>query len=96
MSKEIEESILEVIRAMENLNRAFAKRADDLKNSKNTNDLQEWMKAVYAMRDSGNIYMNWAKHYARLAGVKMSPDGSEESDFLDEESAWPPGQNLNP
>jgi hypothetical protein len=96
MSKEIEQSILEVIRAIENLNRAFAKRADDLKKSGNANELQEWMKAVYAMQDSGNIYMNWAKHYARTAGVKTNSGGSEESDFVDEESVWPPEQNSGP
>jgi hypothetical protein len=95
MSKEIEQSLLEIIRAIENLNRAFAKRADDLKKKGDAKELQEWMKAVYAMQDSGNIYMNWAKHYARSAGVKMA-GGTEESDFLDEESVWPPEQNLTP
>ena len=87
MNKEIQQSLLEVVRAMENLNMAFAKRADDLKKSGNTTELQQWMNAVYAMKDSGNLYLNWAKHYARSAGVKINPDGSEEGDVLDEENA---------
>jgi hypothetical protein len=96
MSEEIQQSLLEVIRAMENLNRAFAKHADDLKKSGNTTELQQWMNAVYAMKDSGDIYLNWAKHYVRSAGVKIAPDRSEESDAFDEESTWPPEQNLSP
>ena len=96
MSEEIQQSLLEVIRAMENLNRAFTKRAENLKKSGNASELQQWMNAVHAMQDSGNLYLNWAKHYARSAGVKMAPDGSEEGDALDEESAWPPEQNLSP
>lgn len=86
MSEELQQSLLEVVRAMENLNRAFAKRADDLKKSGNASELQQWMNAVHAMQDSGNIYLNWAKHYARSAGVKMAPGESEEG-YLDEESA---------
>ena len=85
MSEEIQQSILEVVRAMENLNRAFLKRADDLKKSGNANELQQWIKAAQAMQDSGNIYLTWAKHYARSAGVKMPPEESEENDLLGEE-----------
>jgi hypothetical protein len=96
MSEEIQQSLLELVRAMENLNRAFAKRADDLKKSGNENEFQEWIKAVHAMQDSGNIYLNWAKHYVRSASAKKTPNESEESDFLDEEGIWPPEQNLSP
>jgi len=96
MNEEIQQSILEVVRAIENLNRAFAKRADDLQKLENASELQQWTKAVQAMRDSGNIYLAWAKHYARSAGVKMTPEELEESDLLDEGSAWTPEQNPGP
>jgi hypothetical protein len=88
MNEEIHQSILEVVRAIDNLNRAFAKRSEDLKKLGNANELQQWLKAVHAMQDSGNIYLNWAKHYAHSAGVKMTAEESEESDFLDEGSNW--------
>ncbi len=93
MNEEIQQSIMEVVRAIENLNRAFAKRADDLQKLGNANELQQWTKAAQAMRDSGNIYLAWAKHYARSAGAKMTPEESEESDFLDEGTVWTPEQN---
>jgi len=84
MSEEIEQSITEIARAIENLNRAFEKRAEDLKKGGDAPALHQWTKAAYAMRDSGNIYLSWAKHYARSAGVKLALDDSEDSDFLDE------------
>lgn len=96
MNEEIQQSILEVVRAIENLNRAFVKRADDLQKLGNANELQQWTKAAQAMRDSGNIYLAWAKHYARSTGVKMAPEESEESDFLDEGTAWTSEQNPGP
>lgn len=96
MTEEIQQSILEVVRAMENLNRAFAKRADDLKKLGNASELQQWTKAAQAMQDSGNIYLSWAKHYARSAGVKMASEESEESDFLDEGNVWTSEQNPGP
>jgi hypothetical protein len=92
MNEDIQQSLMELVRAMENLNRAFAKRADDLKKSGNADELQKWINAVHAMQDSGTIYLNWAKHYTRSAGTKVAPDESEESDFLDEESVWPPNK----
>ena len=99
MNEEIQQSVLEVVRAIGNLNRAFAKRADELQKSGNMNELQQWTKAAQAMLDSGNIYLAWAKHYARSAGVKMTPEEpeeSEESDFLDEGTVWTSEQNPGP
>jgi hypothetical protein len=61
MNEDIQQSLMELVRAMENLNRAFAKHADDLKKSGNADELQKWINAVHAMQDSGTIYLNWAK-----------------------------------
>jgi uncharacterized protein HemY len=84
--QEIRESIIEVTRAIENLNRAFEKRAADLRQAGDADGLQQWTKACSAMRDSGNIYITWARHYAKLS----EPSGSseEEGGFLDEGAVW--------
>jgi len=84
--QEIGKSILEVTRAIENLNRVFEKRADELRQAGDVDGLQQWTKACSAMRDSGNIYITWARHYARLS----EPAGSseEEDGFLNEGAVW--------
>jgi hypothetical protein len=80
--QEIEKSIDEVTRAIDNLNRVFDKRAADLKQAGDLSGLQEWTKACQAMRDSGNIYITWAQHYARLSDATVPSD--DENDFLNE------------
>ena len=83
MSKEIRQSIIEVSQAIENLNRAFEKRADELRQAGDTEALQQWMNACHAMRDSGNIYITWARHYAKSSEMAGS-SGEAEDDFLNE------------
>jgi hypothetical protein len=41
------------------------------------------MKAADTMRDSGNLYLTWAKHYAALAegNTDASSDEDETEDF---------------
>ncbi len=77
MNEEIQQSIMEVARAIEHLNQAFEKRADNLRQGGNPQELQQWIKATQAMRDSGNIYLSWAKHYAGSAGGEAASDEAE-------------------
>ena len=44
---------------------------------------EKLMKAADTMRDSGNLYMTWAKHYAALASgnTDASSDEDETEDF---------------
>ncbi|MBI3597706.1 MAG: hypothetical protein HY203_11215 [Nitrospirae bacterium] len=84
--QEIRKSIVEVTRAIENLNKAFEKRAADLKQAGDTEGLQQWTKACQAMRDSGNIYITWAQHYARLSDPTAPSE--EEDGFLNEGAVW--------
>jgi glycosyltransferase A (GT-A) superfamily protein (DUF2064 family) len=83
MAHEIQQSIAEVARAIEHLNRAFEQYTEDLRKEGDTQELQQWIKATHAMRDSGNIYLTWAKHYARTVGAGTD-EGSELDEFLDE------------
>jgi hypothetical protein len=86
MNEEIRQSIIEVARAIEHLNQAFEKRADNLRQEGNTQELQQWLTATHAMRDSGNIYLSWAKHYGRSAGTDVAAEESELDELLDEGS----------
>lgn len=84
MNQDIQQSILEVARAIEQLNQAFERRADSLRQGGDPKELAEWIKATHAMRDSGEIYLSWARHYARTAGVEAEPADSELGEFLEE------------
>lgn len=86
MAHDIQQSIAEVAQAIEDLNQAFERRADDLRKAGESQELQQWIKATQAMRDSGNIYLTWAKHYARSAGAGTAGEESELNEFLDEEA----------
>lgn len=45
--------------------------------------VEKLVKAADTMRDSGNLYLTWAKHYAALAGGNSdaSTDEDETEDF---------------
>ena len=82
MNKAIIQSVDDAARAIENLNRAFDQHAATLKSSGSQESLEKWKQACFAMRDSGNIYINWAQYYAR--GSASAPSSENEADFLDE------------
>ena len=96
MNEEIQQSIMEVARAIENLNQAFEKRVHALRQAGDANELQQWLTATHAMRDSGNIYLSWAKHYARSPGTDVAAEESDPDELLDEGTSWPPDQHLAP
>jgi hypothetical protein len=84
--QEIRKSIDDVTQAIDNLNKAFEKRLADLRDSGNLEGLKEWSKACQAMRDSGNIYITWARHYYGQTAETLG--SSEEDDFLNEGAVW--------
>ena len=96
MSEDIRQSILDVALAIERLNQAFEKRVHVLREAGDANGLKQWLTATHAMRDSGSIYLSWAKHYARSAGSEVEAEASELDELLDEGSPWPPDQRLTP
>jgi len=83
MTRDLHQSIAEVARAIEQLNQAFEQRADDLQKAGDPQEWQQWVKAAHAMRDSGNIYLTWARHYAGTSGPQASAE-SDLDDFLNE------------
>lgn len=96
MNEEIRQSVLDVALAIERLNQAFEKRVQALRQAGDDKELKQWLTATHAMRDSGNIYLSWAKHYARSAGTGVVAEESELDELLDEGSSWPPDQRLAP
>src|SRR2546422_7689249 len=96
MNEEIRQSVLAAALAIERLNQAFEKRADALRQAGDAKELTQWLTATHAMRDSGNIYLAWAKHYARSGGTDAAAEESEPDELLDEGSSWPPDQHLAP
>lgn len=89
MSTDITRSITAVEQAMESLHEAFDRHAETLRAPDKAKELQKWITATQAMRDSGNIYLNWARHYAQSAGVGASGADQDDADFeafLDEGS----------
>lgn len=83
---DIRKSIDEVTQAIENLNKAFEKRSADLRETGDAEGLNQWTKACQAMRDSGNIYITWARHY--YGQTVETPGSPEEDDFLNEGTVW--------
>lgn len=87
MSTEIRQSIAAVEQAMENLNQAFERHAETLRAPEQAKELQKWLTGVQAMRDSGHIYLNWARHYAQAADADGSGEDQDDAEleaFLDE------------
>jgi hypothetical protein len=63
---------------------ALERRASEIQiTGKDEELVGKLMKGADAMRDSGNIYLSWAKHYANLAegNSDASSDEDETEDF---------------
>lgn len=79
--KDVQVAVDEVIRAVEGLNRAFDKEAKVLREAGDEDKLREWLKGCLALRDSGDMYVSWARHYAKGAA---GGGPAEDEDFFDE------------
>jgi hypothetical protein len=87
MSERIRQAIRAAFSAVEEMNAAFGERLEELKRSGPEAEAQRWQQATQAMRDSGVIYLSWASHYAKAAGVDPTTETDElGAEFLDEGS----------
>ncbi|HRI39394.1 MAG TPA: hypothetical protein PLO50_12640 [Nitrospira sp.] len=80
----INELLREVTGLINEYPRAIERRAAVLDATGKDPDLVEKLvKAADTMRDSGNLYLTWAKHYAALAegNTDASSDEDETEDF---------------
>jgi hypothetical protein len=75
--------IIEIAALMKEFPEALERRAAEIQLGGKDPDLaSKLVKGADAMRDSGNIYLTWARHYAALsAGTSDAADEEDESDF---------------
>ena len=85
MKGEIEQSIHEASQAMERLLLSFERHIEGLEPSEaNAEELQRLTKGVPAIRDSADIYLTWARQYAKLLGEDEGEDRLDLDSYLDE------------
>lgn len=80
----IEELLREISSLISEYPRAIERRAAVIQAiGKDPELVEKLIKAADTMRDSGNLYLTWAKHYAALAegNTDASSDEDETEDF---------------
>jgi len=81
MNNEIRQSIQEVGEAMSRVNQAFQVYVEELKVSgKDSAEIGQVVKNLDALRDSGHIYMSWARHYAGIGGDEAPTEDIDEDE----------------
>ncbi|MFQ5949375.1 MAG: hypothetical protein ACE5J1_01660 [Nitrospiria bacterium] len=64
MSSSMEQSLTDVMKAMEDLNHRFEKEIEALRRKGMDEDaLQTLVKGALAMKDAGGIYLTWSRHF---------------------------------
>ena len=81
MTNEIRQSIQEVGEAMSRVHQAFQNYVEELKVSgKDPAEIRQVVKNADTLRDSGHIYMSWARHYAGLGGDEAPTEDIDEDE----------------
>ena len=83
MSKDIRGLIGEIAVLMQSFPEAIEQRAEELQASGKDPDVAaKLIKGADAMRYSGHIYLNWARHFAALSeGTGDAANEEDEADF---------------
>lgn len=69
MNDEIRRSVQEVAHAMARVNQAFQDYVEELRVAgKDPTEIRQVAKNADTLRDSGHIYLSWARHYAGIGG----------------------------
>jgi hypothetical protein len=79
----IRELLGEITMLMKRFPEALERRAADIEATGKDPELAgKLAKGADAMRDSGNIYLSWARHFAALSeGTSDATDEEDEADF---------------
>jgi DNA repair ATPase RecN len=81
MNDQIRQSIREVQEAMAHVNQAFQDYVEELSTlNKDPGEIRQIAKNADTLKDSGNIYMSWARHYAGLGGDEASTEDIDEDE----------------
>ena len=83
MGNELRELIAEISRMMKSYSEALEQQAEEVHATGRDSELAgKLAKGADAMRDSGNLYLTWARHYAALSeGTSDASDEADEADF---------------
>jgi hypothetical protein len=77
----LRELLVEITRLLKNYPETLERRAAEIEQSGKDPELaSKLVKGADAMRDSGNIYLSWAKHFVALS------DGTSDASNEDDES----------
>lgn len=81
MNEEIRRSVQDVGEAMARVNQAFSEYAGELQDlGKDPGEIQQVVKNADALKDSGHIYMSWARHYAGIGGDEAPTEDIDEDE----------------
>jgi hypothetical protein len=81
MNDEIRRSIKEVGDAMAHVNQAFRDYVEELQiGGKDPSEISQIVKNADTLKDSGNIYMSWARHYAGVGGDEGPTEDIDEDE----------------
>ena len=81
MNDDIRRSVLEVEQALAHVNQAFEDYVEELKKKgSSASEVIQMAKNADALKDSGHIYMSWARHYAGMGGDEAATDDIDEDE----------------
>jgi hypothetical protein len=81
MNDEIRQSVQQVQEALARVNHAFESYMEEVKaKGSSPSDILQIAKNADALKDSGNIYVSWARHYSGLGGDEASTDDIDEDE----------------
>lgn len=81
MNDDIRRSVQGVQEALARVNQAFEGYLDELKKKGSApSEILQVAKNADALKDSGHIYLSWARHYAGLGGDENSTEDIDEDE----------------
>ena len=80
MNDDIRRSVLEVQEALAHVNQAFEDYVEELKKKGSPSEVIQAAKNADALKDSGHIYLSWARHYAGMGGDEAATEDIDEDE----------------
>ena len=81
MNDDIRRSVREAQEALSQVNRAFEDYLEEIKKrGSDPSEILQAAKSADALKDSGHIYLSWARHYAGMGGDEASTEDIDEDE----------------
>ena len=85
MSGDLKQTLMEVTKAMENLNNRYEGKIEELRQQgKDEEELQKLVKGAMAMKDASGIYLSWSNHFVERLGQIEGLEQDEEESIISE------------